>query len=127
MPHAQVLGRIDLAAFHRRFERRAWKDGETVLKAEGCYLAHDGRSALVECLAVEGYLRQNFFVLLATKETGVMVRLSPRSVAERTEGVKRCVAWLALWLQAASPGARIETTNLDAELSRPVPEEAIQP
>ena len=98
-----------------------------MLKATASFLAHDGRSLLVECLAVEGFLRQSFFVLMTSKPEGVMVRLYPRTSPEKTAGVKRCVAWLSLWMRKQIPAAVIGTTNLHEELSRPLPADALLP
>ncbi len=128
MPHVEVTGRIPLEAFHARFAPRTLQDGPTVLKTLASFLAHDGRSLLLECMAVEGYLRQGFFVLVSVRSGGALVRLHPRSAVEKSEGVKRLLAWTARRLEAeAGPGAAIGTTNLADQLARPLPPEALRP
>ncbi len=124
MPHVELVGPRDLTGFHRRFQPRTLREGSTVIKASGCWLSHDGVSLLLECLTVEGYLRQGFFVMAAAHPGGIMVRLSPRTSPEKTDGVKRCVAWVALWLRAGLPEAGIGSTNLRSSLESPLPPEA---
>ena len=115
----------DLSEFHTRFRPRSIQTGEWILKAEESFLSSRGRSLLLECLTLEGYLRQSFFVLITLDEEGAMVRLLPRTSPEKTEGVKRCLAWIALWLQALGPGAVVGRTNLQDQLQLPLPPEAI--
>lgn len=122
MPHVELLGPIDLVEFHRRFQPRAWNDLEAVTKVDACYLAHDGRSCLLECQVIEGYLRQVFFVLVSARPEGWMVRLYPRSTPEKTHAVRRCLAWVARWLGADLPRLEFGKTNLIAELGEPPPE-----
>lgn len=124
MPHVEVLGEIDLVEFHRRFLPRIWNDPEAVTKIDGCFLAHDERSCLLECQVIEGYLRQVFFVLVSTRDDGLMVRLYPRSAPEKTHAVKRCLAWIARWLGAELPRLEFGKTNLTSELGEPPPMES---
>lgn len=121
MPHVEVLGEIDLVDFHRRFAPRSWNDLEAVTKVEGCFLAHDGRSCLLECQVIEGYLRQVFFVLVSARAEGLMVRLYHRSAPEKTHAVKRCLAWVARWLGEDLPRLEFGKTNLTLELTEPPP------
>ncbi|MDM7914299.1 MAG: hypothetical protein QUU85_03410, partial [Candidatus Eisenbacteria bacterium] len=83
---------------------------------------------LLECMTVEGYLRQSFFLLVSARSGGAIVRLHPRSAVEKTEGVKRLIAWVARWLHAAGgDDAAIGTTNLSEQLARPLPPHALAP
>jgi len=79
----------------------------------------------VECLTVEGYLRQSFFVLVTSAAGGVMVRLLPRTSPEKTPGVKRCLVWVARWLAAQDPAARPGTSNLNDHLAIDLPAGAL--
>lgn len=127
MPHVEVRGPVRLSGFHARFAPRSLREGETVTKAVGAFLAHDGRTLLLDLLIVEAFLRQSFFLVLTQREDGVMVRLLPRTSPEKTAGVKRAVAWAAAWLQAASPSATVGTTNLEAFLASPFPPDSVIP
>lgn len=94
---------------------------------QSSYLAHDARSLLLECVTVEGYLRQAFFVVLTDRPERVMIRLLPRTSPEKTPGVRRCVAWIALWFRSTFPGSQLGSTNLEAELGRADPGDAPPP
>jgi hypothetical protein len=127
MPHVEIRGPVRLSGFHARFAPRSLREGETVTKAVGAFLAHDGRTLLLDLLIVEGFLRQSFFLVLTEREDGAMVRLLPRTSPEKTAGVRRAVAWAATWLQAASPSFAVGTTNLEAFLASPFPPDSVVP
>ena len=127
MPHVEVRGPVRISGFHARFAPRTLREGDTVTKAMGAFLSHDGRSLLLDLLIVEGFLRQSFFLLLTEREDAVMVRLLPRTSPEKTAGVKRAVAWVATWLQAASPSCAVGTTNLEAFLAPAFPPDSVTP
>ena len=116
MPHCQIVGPVSLPEFHRDFRPRAVTSEGMILKAEECFLSSHGRVLMLECLVAEGYLRQGFFILVTADEEGAMVRLLPRTSPEKTEGVKRCLAFVARWLRDSSPGAAFGKTNLQAQL-----------
>ena len=125
MPHVEVRGSIPLSDFHARFAPRSLREGETVTKAVGAFLAHDGRTVLLDLLIVEGFLRQSFFLVMTAREGGTMVRLLPRTSPEKTAGVKRAVAWAAAWLRAVSPSSAVGSTNLEAFLASPFPPDSV--
>jgi len=124
MPHLEVRGAIDLSAVHRRFRIHSYREDSLVLKAQGCYLSQDSRTLLFDCLVAEQFLRQGFFVLCAAKDDAIMVRLLPRTSPEKTDGVKRSVAWIAAWLQTFDPSAKIGTSNLESRVAGPFPADA---
>jgi hypothetical protein len=127
MPHVEVRGPVRLSGFHAGFAPRSLREGETITKAVGAFLAHDERTLLIDLLIVEGFLRQSFFLVLTEREDGAMVRLLPRTSPEKTAGVKRAVAWVAAWLQAASPSSAMGTTNLETFLAYPFPSDSVIP
>jgi len=127
MPHCQVCGPTDLREFHLRFRPRTLRRGPMILKAEEAFLSTGGRSLLLECLVIEGYLRQAFFAVITREEEGAMVRLHPRTSPEKTEGVKRCLAWIALSLRASAPGTSLGRTNLQDQLGIEIPDGEILP
>ena len=127
MPHIEVIGACPLATLHARLAPRTLREEEEVLRVLGCYLASDSNSLLLDCMTVEGYLRQSFFVLLTARPEAVMVRLLPRTSPEKTAGVKRLVAWIGSCVRAASSGATFGVTNLDDALRRPFPPESLSP
>ncbi len=120
MPHVEVLGGASVREIHERFSPRDARDGGAILKATGMYLSHDHQTALVDCLVVEGYLRQRFFVLISSRDGGAMVRPLELASPEKTNGVKRCVIWVSQWLRQNRPGSSVGTTNLAGILEPPV-------
>ncbi|MFB3909934.1 MAG: hypothetical protein ACE15D_16200 [Candidatus Eisenbacteria bacterium] len=91
---------------------RQIRDGDAVLKVANAFLAQDERSVLLECLAIEGYLRQTFLVQVLPKHEGVLLRLLPLWMPEKTPGVVSTLAWIARSIVDAFPGCRISTNNL---------------
>jgi hypothetical protein len=127
MPHVELLGPSVLSDFHARFRPRSLAEGTRILRATGCYLSSDARSLLVECVTVEGYLRQSFFLIATSVGEETMVRLLPRTSPEKTDGVKRCLVWIARWIQAVSAQNRIGRTNLEDFLKDDFPADALMP
>jgi hypothetical protein len=123
VPHVELTRPVDLPSFHRAFAPRSLERAGTVLRISASFLSHDGRTLLLECLTVEGYLRQTFFVLVSADEGHTMVRLLPRTSPEKTEAVKTCVVWTAHWLRRFFPGIEFGRTNLGnlLEADLPVP------
>lgn len=108
-----------MAAFVRDFEVRTLREGSTVIKMLVAFLAHDERSALVECVVVEGHLRQGFFVLLGKRDEVTVGRVHPRSAPEKSPGVKRCIAWVTDQLHKSNPGSEFGNTNLEEPFRAP--------
>ncbi len=120
MPHVEVIGGASVQDLHDRFQPRKARDGRAILKATGMYLSHDRQSVLVDCLVIEGYLRQRFYLLVSSRDRGAMVRLLDLASPEKTDGVKRCVIWVSQWLRENRHDSSIGTTNLAGMLEPPV-------
>lgn len=120
MPHVEVMGGRSLLELHDGFRPRETRDGQALLKATGLYLSSDRRSVLVDCLVVEGYLRQRFHILISSRDGGAIVRPLDLASPEKTIGVKRCVVWVSQWLRDGRPESSVGTTNLEGLLHPPV-------
>jgi hypothetical protein len=116
MPHVRVYGTCSVRAHWERFARAEWRDETRILKTLASFLASDGSSELVECLAIEGFLRQSFLAQLLQKEDGVLVRIYPPSTPEKTEGVRLCLGWIAASLREQDPECRLDGANLGAAI-----------
>lgn len=112
MPHVEVRGGPPLRELQARFQPATVSWDGAVLKTLASYLSSDERTLLLDCLTVEGHLRQSFFAILTHRETGIMVRLLPRTSPEKTPGVKRLVAWVARTVRTGHAGAEFGATNL---------------
>jgi len=121
LPHVLVAGAAGLEAFHAGFQPAGFTEGGVVHRVLAAYLCHDRRGVLLDCLVVEGHLRQGFFVLLTESPEGIMVRLLPRTSPQKTAGVKRLLVWIASRLRAGTPGAEFGRTNLAAQMQTPLP------
>jgi hypothetical protein len=116
MPHVELLGNVGASAVQEHLEPVTAKVGGCVFKTRACYLRSDGRDLLVECLVVEGFLKQEFLVEIRDRDGGVMVRLYGGSRVQRTGGVKSFLAWLARRIAGAHPDLTVGTTNLGSFL-----------
>lgn len=112
MPHIQVVGAAPLEQLVDRFEPINYRSGPTICKTSAIFLNSRDRTALIQALVVEPHVQRKFYILLAERPEGLMVRLDPLTDPEKTDAVKRLVALVADWVRRASPGARYGTTNL---------------
>jgi hypothetical protein len=121
MPHVVIEEALDLAAALQGVTLATVRDGGEILRVVDVYLDRSGRTALVDCVVVEGGRSQPFFVQLSQKDRQITVRLLPATDPEKTAGVKRLMALIARQLRAAAGGSRFGKTNLQEFLS-PEPE-----
>jgi len=108
-----ISGAVDLAEFARRWRPLVVRRGGDVLRADQLFLEPEGRALVIDALVVEAGRKQPFYVKIARHDRGsATVRIDPMTHPERSEGVRALVAEIAARLLAATPGARVETTNL---------------
>lgn len=112
MPHVVIEEAPDLLAACDALKPSVTRTGSEILKVVDVYLNTSGRTALVDCVAVEDGRSQAFFVQLAQKERQITVRLLPATDPEKTIGVKRVMVLIATQLHEASGGSRFGKTNL---------------
>ena len=109
-----ISGEIDLAEFARRWTPLVLRRGGDVLRADQVYLESGGRALLVDALAIEAGRKQPFYVKIARHDRGsATVRIDPMTHPERSEGVRALVTEIAARLLAATPGAKVQATNLE--------------
>jgi hypothetical protein len=112
MPHVVIEDAPDLRAACLGVQPSLARTGSDILKVVDTYLNTAGRTALVECLAVEGGKSQAFFVQLSSKGQQITVRLLPATDPEKTDGVKRLMATIAQCVRTTATGSRYGKTNL---------------
>ncbi|MBM3263608.1 MAG: hypothetical protein FJY97_09340 [candidate division Zixibacteria bacterium] len=112
MPHVMVEGPCDVVAVHENFVPSEHRTGDTVLKWKQSYLSAHRSETLIEAVVVEGRRAQSFFVSLAQRSNGVMVKIPLITDPEKTDGVKRLVADMGLALKRQHPDCRFGQTNL---------------
>ncbi len=112
MPHVLIEGPCSVRRYWEEFEPEEWRDGPLVVRTISAFMGRDGRSVLVECAVVEGFLRQIFLAHLHQKDEGIMVRVFHTSGPERTEGLRRCLGRIAGKLLAQDASCRWGTDTL---------------
>ena len=111
MPHILVEGTLRLADVARRHAPSSARRGEVLVKFDRLYLETGERAALIEALVVDRGHPQRFFVQLAARDGGVMVRCEPLTDPEKTAGVKHALALAADRLRRDC-GGRYGSTNI---------------
>jgi hypothetical protein len=112
MPHVVIEDAPDLVAVSRGLELFTERAGGQILRLLDVYVNRSGRTALLECVAIEAGTTRSFFALLAQKEKQITVRLSPATDPEKTDGVKRLLAAIAIRVRELAVGSRFGKTNL---------------
>lgn len=113
MPHI-VLEKINStkAAFDA-VQPFAHKIDGGILKVVDKYINASEQSALIESLAIENGVHQNFFVQLSQKKTSLTVRLFPLTDPEKTHGVKGIMASIAKQIKDTDSNIEYGKTNLE--------------
>ncbi len=112
MPHVVIENAPDLAGVFRGLAPFAERADEQILRLADLYLNRAGRTALLECVVIDKGVAVSFFVLLAQREDQLTVRLYPLTDPEKTEGVKRLLALIAVRVRDLAPASRFGKTNL---------------
>jgi len=102
---------IRLAEVARRHAPSSERFGDLLVKFDRLYLDTGERAALLEALVVDRGHPQRFFIQLAARDGGVMVRCDPLTDPEKTAGVKHALALAAHRLRLDC-GGRYGSTNI---------------
>jgi len=102
---------IRLAEVARRHAPSSERFGDLLVKFDRLYLETGERAALLEALVVDRGHPQRFFIQLAARDGGVMVRCDPLTDPEKTAGVKHALALAAHRLRFDC-GGRYGSTNI---------------
>jgi len=98
------------------------RNGDDVLKIQSVYVETTGTEVLLDTLVVESGHPQHFFIQVRRRNEGVVVRLLPQTDPEKTPGVKRAVARVAVLIRDLHPASsKFGSTNLEEYLP-PLPE-----
>ena len=117
MPHVVLEGMVSLDDCERDLVPFIVRDGGFLAKGERLYREREGHTILIETLVVDRGHTQKFFIQVARKSGGVIVRLEPLTDPEKTPGVRRALAVIAHRIRERS-GAAYGTTNIDDYLIR---------
>jgi hypothetical protein len=117
MPHVVIEEALDVGSGCQGIKLGATRSGGEILKVVDVYVNRANRTALVDCVVVEDGRSQSFFVQLAQKDRQITVRLLAATDPEKTTGVKRIMALIAVQARQAMVGSRFGKTNLQEFLS----------
>ena len=112
MPDVVIENAPDLGAVFQGLAPFAERTGGQILRLADLYLNRPGRAALLECVVIDMGVAVSFFALLAQREHQITVRLHPLTDPEKTEGVKRLLALIAVRVRDLVPASRFGKTNL---------------
>ena len=114
MPHVVFSTALELDTVSRVFKPFRWRDGEVLFKVNEMWLASRATAVLLECVIVHEGHDECFYVEVANKREGSVMRVSPIKEAERTELLFRCLAGLVSQLLSVCPYLRVSRHNLGA-------------
>ena len=84
-----------------------------ILKVVDKYINANEQTALIESLAIENGVNQNFFVQLSQKKSSLTVRLLPMTDPEKTSGVKLIMASIAKQIKDIDSTIEYGKNNLE--------------
>ena len=84
-----------------------------ILKVLDKYLNGAEQTGLVESLAIENGVNQNFFIQLSQKKSSLTVRLLPLTDPEKTNGVKTIMAMVAKQIKDTNESITYGKNNLE--------------
>lgn len=116
MPHVVVVGAGDLRGFAQGFAPIEERDQTGIRRTAEVFVSTRGTRVLIEAVVAETGKTQRFFVSVSTSDQGATVRLEPLTDPDKTAGVKRLLAAVAVRLVLHFDGARYGKTNLQEYL-----------
>jgi hypothetical protein len=112
MPHIVIEEAADLGFACQGIKLSVVRNGSEILKVVDVYINRLSHTALIDCVVVEEGRSQTFFVQLSQKDRQITVRLLPATDPEKTDGVRRVMALIAMQIREAIVGSRFGKTNL---------------
>lgn len=113
MPHIVLENINNTKEAYEAVTPFAQKTEEGILKVLDKYINAKEETALVEALAIENGVNQNFFIQLSSKKTSLTVRLLPLTDPEKTKGVKTIMAMVAKQIKDTDEKISYGKNNLE--------------
>jgi len=113
MPHIVLENINDTKEAYEAVSPFAQKTEGGILKVMDKYINNKEQSVLLESLAIENGVNQNFFVQLSPKKTSLTVRLLPLTDPEKTKGVKTIMAQIAKQIKDTDENISYGKNNLE--------------
>ncbi len=112
MPHIVLNGDVTAQMVFDWLAPFTLHDKKMLLRTLKKYIDEEENSVLIEALAIEDGKKSSFLVLLGNRENGLVIRIYPELVVEKTDGVKMILAQIAKQLLEKYPDLKIGKTNL---------------
>ena len=113
MPHIVLESINDTKEAYEAVTPLAQKIDGGILKVLDKYINGKEQTALVEALAIENGVNQNFFIQLSSKKSTLTVRLLPLTDPEKTDGVKTIMAMVAKQIKDTNTAISYGKNNLE--------------
>jgi hypothetical protein len=113
MPHIVLENINDTKEAYEAVSPFAKKTEGGILKVMDKYINAKEQSVLIESLAIENGVTQNFFIQLSPKKTSLTVRLLPLTDPEKTKGVKCIMAHIAKQIKDTDESITYGKNNLE--------------
>ena len=112
MPHVVLNGNINLNDIFNKFKSLLIRNEQGILKTDNIYISRDNTSIIIESLAIENGVKNNFLAMISLRDDGLVVRIYPGLEVEKTSGVKKLLSEIAKQLLSTFTELKIGETNL---------------
>lgn len=112
MPHVVINGDIKIRDIFEQLNPVNIVSKNYVLKTLKKFVDTEEKIILIEGLAIENGNKANFLCMLNQRENGLVIRLYPDFLVEKTNGVKKILANIATQILKKFPNLTIGKTNL---------------
>jgi hypothetical protein len=114
VPHIVISGNLDFENIYREFKKNIHKlDSKSIIiKYSDCLLNKDKNIILVNRVVIENQRSMSFYIMIMRKENQITIRLDPFTNPEKTFGVKKSLALIAIKILEEGNNLNITKTNL---------------
>lgn len=113
MPHIVLENINNTKEAYKAITPFAQKTEDGILKLMDKYINGKEQTVLLESLAIENGVNQNFFIQLSPKQSSLTVRLLPLTDPEKTKGVKSIMAIVAKQIKDTDENIKYGKNNLE--------------
>ena len=117
MPHVVLNGDIKIREVFENLDPVNIANKQEVLRTLKKFIDIEEHTILIEGLTIERGKKNNFLCMLNSREDGLVIRLYPTFEVEKTAGVKKILAKIAIQIIEKFPNLKIGKTNLQEFLS----------
>ncbi|WP_458746457.1 hypothetical protein [Candidatus Nitrosocosmicus sp. T] len=113
MSHIVISGPLKFENIYLEFEKVIHKiDNKTIIKYTDCFLNKDKNIILMSTVVIENQRPISFYITIISKENQITIRLEPITDPEKTFGVKKSLALIAMKILEKENNLKITKTNL---------------